>query len=932
MARNIFTFCFFLSGVAGLVYQIIWVRMFSLSFGNTVYAVSLVVAAFLAGLALGSHVLGKVADRLKDPKNSYVLLEVLIAVSAVVVSAAIGWIDDIMASLMTVEEITSFKWQAARFISAFIALLIPTFLMGGTLPVMSKFYITSMDRLGKGVGVLYAANTYGAMVGAFLSGFVMIKYLGVWNTLFAAFLANFLVAGLVWLVPAAQQEKAGEAPKPGAPAEEGKKKRKKGKKEARMERAAYAREEANVEDEDESGFEPLIAPAMAMALMAAAGFSSIALEILWTRGFVVSFKSTVYLFSGLLSIYLLGMALGSHVFSRVLDKVEDPLRLLGLAQMGVGIWAFVSVPIFMKVPGMAETLAGMFSHMTLSRDMLVMLALMGITILPPAFLMGISFPLLTKVITESLGSLGRRSGMAYATGTLGGIGGSLLAGFVMLPMMGLQISIFLVGAVALLTGYTAITLSRRRPMLAWALPTTLATAIFIVSVVYIAGVDVGLGRVVKEKVALAREGATGSVRVIEDRKGGPLTLMVNDYQLATSGDVAVRFGHLPMILHPDAKSALVISLGSGITTGAVGGHPVERIDCVELVPELMDVQRLFEKDNHKIAKDERLHVTFWDGRNYARVSKRKYDVVISDLFQPDSAGVGALYSLEHYQNVKARLAEGGIMAQWLPLYQLSAHDLKVIMRTFAYAFENVTVWSGDTNSQLSTLLLVGSAGKMEMNLDKISKALGRERVQMDMIEHNDLFSFLSFYVMDRAEALEFTKGHPINTDARPVIEYSAPYGIWDRASFAVENFTTVAMARKRLSLASGDPEKTGALNEAMGDYFKARTYLLQGRVNHARQDYPAELENYKEAYKLAPMDPFLGLAVFDLGYLYYSRGDFRTASQMLDWARRINAQLLEAYFYLMKSYHLLGEKDKAEMTFQELAKISPELARSLMKQ
>lgn len=932
MARNIFTFCFFLSGVAGLVYQIIWVRMFSLSFGNTVYAVSLVVAAFLAGLALGSHVLGKVADRLKDPKNSYVLLEVLIAVSAVVVSAAIGWIDDIMASLMTVEEITSFKWQAARFISAFIALLIPTFLMGGTLPVMSKFYITSMDRLGKGVGVLYAANTYGAMVGAFLSGFVMIKYLGVWNTLFAAFLANFLVAGLVWLVPAAQQEKAGEAPKPGAPAEEGKKKRKKGKKEARMERAAYAREEANVEDEDESGFEPLIAPAMAMALMAAAGFSSIALEILWTRGFVVSFKSTVYLFSGLLSIYLLGMALGSHVFSRVLDKVEDPLRLLGLAQLGVGIWAFVSVPIFMKVPGMAETLAGMFSHMTLSRDMLVMLALMGITILPPAFLMGISFPLLTKVITESLGSLGRRSGMAYATGTLGGIGGSLLAGFVMLPMMGLQISIFLVGAVALLTGYTAITLSRRRPMLAWALPTTLATAIFIVSVVYIAGVDVGLGRVVKEKVALAREGATGSVRVIEDRKGGPLTLMVNDYQLATSGDVAVRFGHLPMILHPDAKSALVISLGSGITTGAVGGHPVERIDCVELVPELMDVQRLFEKDNHKIAKDERLHVTFWDGRNYARVSKRKYDVVISDLFQPDSAGVGALYSLEHYQNVKARLAEGGIMAQWLPLYQLSAHDLKVIMRTFAYAFENVTVWSGDTNSQLSTLLLVGSAGKMEMNLDKISKALGRERVQMDMIEHNDLFSFLSFYVMDRAEALEFTKGHPINTDARPVIEYSAPYGIWDRASFAVENFTTVAMARKRLSLASGDPEKTGALNEAMGDYFKARTYLLQGRVNHARQDYPAELENYKEAYKLAPMDPFLGLAVFDLGYLYYSRGDFRTASQMLDWARRINAQLLEAYFYLMKSYHLLGEKDKAEMTFQELAKISPELARSLMKQ
>jgi len=359
---------------------------------------------------------------------------------------------------------------------------------------------------------------------------------------------------------------------------------------------------------------------------------------------------------------------------------------------------------------------------------------------------------------------------------------------------------------------------------------------------------------------------------------------------------------------------------------------VERIDCVERVPELMEVQRLFEKDNHKITADERVRVTFWDGRNYARVSKKEYDVVISDLFQPDSAGVGALYSLEHYLNIKARLAKGGIMAQWLPLYQLSPHDLKVIMRTFAYAFDKVTVWSGDTNSRLPTLMLVGSAGEMELNLDKISQALGRERVRADMIEHADLFSLLSFYVMDRAQALEFTRGVPVNTDARPVIEYSAPAGVWDRAAYALENFASIAAARKSLSLASSDPEKTAALNEAMGDYFKARTHLLQGRVNHARQDYPAELDNYKEAYKLAPMDPFLGLAVFDLGYQYYSRGDFRTAAQMLDWARRINDNLLEAYYYLMRSYHYLGDQDKAEAVFQELAKINPELARSLMKQ
>ncbi|MDH4185324.1 MAG: fused MFS/spermidine synthase, partial [Nitrospinota bacterium] len=616
MARNIFTICFFLSGAAGLIYQIIWVRMFSLTFGNTVYAVALVVAAFLAGLALGSHILGRVADRLKDPKAAYVGLEILIAVTALAVSASIGLVDDFMAARMSVESITSAQWQVARFTMAFIALLAPTMLMGGTLPVMSKFYVTSMGTVGRGIGSLYAANTYGAMAGCLLSGFLLIRFVGTWNTLFVAFLLNFIVAAAVWLTPNSAEPEPDAAPDPATGQARGK--GRKEKKEAESRPMAPAAE---------SFWAPPVSVTLAIALLVISGFCSIAFEILWTRAFVVSFKSTVYLFSGLLSMYLLGMAIGSHFFSRFLDKLEDPIRLFGLAQMGVGLWGFFSVPIFMKAPAMAGSMGSLFAQMTLFHDMLVMLALMAASILPPAVLMGISYPLICKAITESLGSLGSRAGMAYASGTAGGIVGSLTAGFLILPSVGLQTGIFIVATVSLLAGYVALISAKARRGMAWAAPLTASVALFVVSIVSIAGADIGLGRVVKDKIVFAREGVMGSVRVAQEGKNGPLTLMVNDYQLATSGDVAVRFGHMPMILRPDAKEALIISLGSGITAGALGSHPLESIECVEIVPELAQVQRFFEADNHKITADKRFKLTFWDGRNYVRAAKKKYDLV-----------------------------------------------------------------------------------------------------------------------------------------------------------------------------------------------------------------------------------------------------------------------------------------------------------------
>ena len=355
------------------------------------------------------------------------------------------------------------------------------------------------------------------------------------------------------------------------------------------------------------------------------GFCALSYEVLWARAFAVSFKSTVYLFSDLLTVFLLGLAMGSHLFSKRLDGAKDPMGLFGLAQVGTGLLGMVSVILLYKAPGLASAIRGSFGQMSLSRDALTLLAVMAFTFLAPAFLMGLAYPLICRVITRSLDVMGRSAGVAYAVGSLGGIVGSVIAGFFLAPLFGLQNSLFIISAVSIATGYLALTTAHSRRALGWIFPVSAVGALCIVAGVNISGVNIGLGVSGGNKILFADEGVYGTVKVTQRKKGGPLTLLVNDYQLATSQDVAVRFGHMPLFLKPDAKDVLVISLGSGITAGAVGRHDVERIDCVELVPTLLDVQYFFKRDNHSITKDKRFHLTFWDGRHYVKAVKRKYD-------------------------------------------------------------------------------------------------------------------------------------------------------------------------------------------------------------------------------------------------------------------------------------------------------------------
>ena len=915
MQYRTYLLSFFLSGAAGLIYQIVWIRILSLVFGNTLYAISMVVAGFLSGLALGSHFWGKRADKYEDPIKIYIKLEIWIALSALAVTALVYALDGVIVTLMTVESINSGVWQIARYGLLFIILIAPTSFMGGTMPLMTKIFVRSLDSAGRGVASIYAANTYGGMAGCFVSGFLMVPLLGVKGTLAVAVLLNLSVAALLWFVgrtvrPADKDERKSTS------------KRAEKRRSKKSEKVNYLPEQRT----------PIyrIPVALALALIALSGFAALAFEILWTRAFIVSFKSTVYLFSNLLTVFLFGMALGSHLSGRWLDRLRDPLKIFGLAQVAIGVFGVFSVLFFSYSTDITYSISVMLGGMNWVKDVLATLILMLFVFLLPTALLGLSYPLICRITIDSFGYIGRKVGMVYAIGTFGGIVGSLSAGFLLLPLLGLQKGIFAVSFIALVTGYIALLNAASRKNVGWVLPASAAFILASFIAFEISGTNIGIGAKTQGTIIFSKEGITGTVKVIQKVEKGPLTLLVNSYKLATSGDVAVRFGHIPLLLKPDAEDLLLISLGSGITAGAIAAHPVKRIEAVEIVPTLLDVQPLFAGENRNVIADRRFKLTFWDGRHYIRVTKRKYDLVISDLFQPDSAGIGSLYTLEHFLNVKAKLKKGGAMAQWLPMYQLSPENLKIIMRTFAQAFDHVVVWGGDINSELPALMLFGSGEPIRIQPEKLASRLELDSVKNDMIDHADPLSFLSFYIMDRKGIMSFTDGLPINTDNRPVVEYTAPRNIWERKENAVINFASLIDIRQKVAYLLPGALDDRTLSESLERYYKGRTEVLIGKVEHARRNYQSELKHFKEAAKLIPKDPYLSMAVFDLGYLYYKRGDYKSSSKIFQWAKNLNHDLLEAHFYLAKSYERLGMKEASINTLNELARLKPDMAGALL--
>ncbi len=744
---------FTISGSLGLIYEVIWQRKLALIFGTTLPAVTVVLAAFMGGLALGSFVFGRIADRSSNPLKLYGYLELGVGLYCLVMPFGFHLIDRIhyMAFNTFGDHILI---EILRFLLAALLLTIPCSFMGGTLPVLSKKIITSQQHLGKNLAYLYFLNTLGAVVGTLLAGFWLIRVFGMQMTTYLAVLGNVII-GILFIALSRSTVACDPSP------------------------------------------EPTQTPVIRNRLPYIYGFmgaAAIGCEVAWTRGLNLVIGSTVYAFSMMLAAFLLGLSLGSLVISRRVDRFKSPLQIIGALSILASIAIAISIATLNRLPVILVSLFPYFhQHFLVWQACLFFLGLL--VILPPTFFMGALFPVVCKAYITQMKSLGGNVGNLYLWNTFGGIAGSLVTGFLLIPFLGTRTSLIIFGVTFLVIGTAFLNRFGENPKIRYQslLLGMLCALIFFVippwntllldSGVYVYAPQLTEGFEGDRKILFEDEGFHSFVTVSE--KAGIRSLRINGKTDGSDkGDLPTQMllAHLPLLFAEDPQNVLIIGLGTGVTMGSAIKHPVSRVDCIEIDESVIEASRFFDHVSGKPLDSEKSRVIAADARTILSTSPDSYDVVISEPSNPWITGVSNLFTLEHFTSCQRTLTDKGIMCQWIHSYYMDKEILLAILRTFAEVFPYCSLWEGSEGDYLilgSRFSLAGSHEVLRKNLlnPTVSKDLARINITgADDILSRKLLGNKAYHNLVSAGTQN------LNTDDHPFVEFHAPESLYHNTS------------------------------------------------------------------------------------------------------------------------------------------------------
>ena len=688
----------------------------------TVYAASAVLTSFMGGLALGSWLGGRAAERLRSPLGAFGLVEIGIGLSALAVPFGLGLAESAYLVVSARAPDALPLLTLVRLVGAAAVLLVPTTLMGASLPLVSRHVALSGGAVASRIGLLYAANTTGGIAGTVLAGFVLIGGIGVAATTRLAVAINVLVGlaalGLAYgarTLPAASR---GSLVMPT------------GHRQNREQRAV-------------------------LAVLGLAGFAGLALEVVWFRILVLFIPATTYAFTTMLGTVLLGIALGSALAAARLPRIRDPLTALARVQLATGLFTLLSMTLLVVSYELGWRTSGMVQACV-------------VAMLPACTLMGVTFPLGLAVWLRGGRDTGRRVGLIYAVNVCGAVAGALAGGFLLLPWFGTRASLLALAALYCAAGWLLIVAARglrgSRGFAMAAAALWLVTALTLPDI-YGAVLARRYGR--GERLLFRAEGVQ-TTATVHFQPQGQRVLYLDGLHQANDSEAMVRvhaeIGHLPMILHPDPRQALVIGLGGGVTAGAVSTHPRTSVDVVELAASVVAAAPFFAHVNGDLLRRPHVTVRVDDGRNYLLTTARRYDVLTADIIQPVHAGAGNLYSREYFALARSVLADGGVMMQWIG--HRDEEHYKLIMRTFLDVFPHATLWGDGT-------LMVGSTGPLqfsrrgyERHLEDQETRFALARVRLDTFD-----ALLARYTAGPDEMRVFAGDGPLLTDDRPLLEY-----------------------------------------------------------------------------------------------------------------------------------------------------------------
>jgi len=823
---------FSLSGLAALIYQIVWAKQLALVFGVTIYASSAVVTTFMAGLALGSLYFGRVADRWGRPLLLFALLEGGIGLFGACFPLLARAAEPVYVAFYGPFGANHYVMSLVRFALSFVLLIVPTALMGGTLPVLARAYVRRQRRLGGEVAGLYSANNLGAFMGCVLAGYALLEFLGQTGTLHLAAGLNLLVAaGAVALDVGLGFGRGLRAEAAGA----------------------------EPEQEDEAPLPK--AAVVALWVFGIEGFTSLAYQMAWTRLLIFFVATNTYALTAIVATFLVGLSLGAFLVRGIVDRV-NPYRLLGIIEVGIGLSALVTIPL---LPFLMEHYKGL-------QDVLrthgwvggaaARFAISTAVILVPTTFMGATMPVVSRIYVPALKRMGRRMGVIGCLDTLGSIAGAFVGGFVMIPLLGIQRTIIATAVVNLALGacmFAVRPAGRRRLLLRPA---------FLVSLALVAAAPLlllkkrlpliqgaGVTRAISQgRVLDYHEDVESSVTVLEEY-GFALDLFVNGTQVAetTRYDRPSHemIAHVPLLLHPNPRRALLIGYGIGLTSRAVAAHGVD-VDVVELSPGVRRASRWFTPYTGQVLSDPLVHLRIDDGRNYVLGTQRRYDMVQAGIIHPGlNSGNAGFYSVDFYRQCKRILNPGGIVCQWLPLHSIPPDDFRMLVRTFQAEFPHTSIWFKYTTD---FCILIGTQESLQIDFAQVERRMGQEEVRSQLARSNivDVYSLLDSFCAADETVREAIGPGPLNTDERPYVEFHCNRPFLADGHVDIARLLGTMRRPVRPRLGAVPPERAQEVEDRLARWFEGTQALIGAQVGALAMSYTSpKRQRFHVAYQRA---------------------------------------------------------------------------------
>jgi spermidine synthase len=767
--------CFIFSGATGLIYEILWARMLGLVFGGTTLAVSTVLAAFMGGLALGSALAGRLSARIKRPLWTYGWMEVGVALYALLVPFMFRWVDNLYALIWQQFHPGFFAFSVWRFVLSCLMLLVPTTLMGATLPVLSAALLHSSKHNANSVTRLYACNLAGAIFGTLVAGFVLLPTLGVRTTILIAAAINIIIGVTAMLAERRADLQSGKstsaATDPGLKAESS---------------------PAEIRGSNFWLFCAL-----------ASGFVTISTQVAWTRILAMIIGSSTYAFSIVVALFLIGLAGGAWLVGRkeFSGKLREAICKIEIATAGS---LFLSLFVVNWIPALLVNLGLRLQVASWVSLLALQILTAGLLILLPALLMGTVMPLVLVWASTNANRSVELVGRSYAVNTIGAIAGAFLTGFLLIPWTSTRATLLFAAVVCVIVAGVAYQ-PRESAVdhgLHRSLAVGLSAALIVLLVVFappmnLADLSLGAYDTLIRVLAKSREGIKddknetgpavhsllmyqeGPTSTVSVRKDWDITSMaINGRTNASDSEndmpTQVMLAQAPLLVAPRIDNGLVIGFATGVSVGAILQSPIASVTCVELEPATVNGSRYFDHVNHRPLNDPRVRLIIDDARTYLRVTPDRYDIIVSEPSHPWVPGVANLFTQEFFTMGRDRLSEQGVFVQWLQIYQLSTDSLRSVLATFHNVFPHVLVFQVGGVAKGKDLILVGS--NTPLNLDRLQermadKKIGEELARVNLKSESDV---RSWYVCDESRLAPAVAGAKINTDDNMHIETTVP--------------------------------------------------------------------------------------------------------------------------------------------------------------